>query len=1215
MQFKILPVLGVLFLTVSFANGQGKTQMAKPEIIKPEFKKTEKLLDILNHPKTFKARQVRDENGLIGIKKVPFTHNFFGNYNSGMPDPLYRRDMINGLQSPNSITSSATIGQSFDGIGYQLVSPADPVCTVGSNHVIQMVNALEGALVKIFDKTGAVVVNSFLMSDITGVQGAGDPVILYDAAAKRWILNEFGYSGGVNYINTIIFAVSATDDPLGSWYVYTYVNNFFTDYQKVGIWGDAYYATCNNFTSTPPTTYTGSSAYAFDRTKMLSGDPSASGIRFILTDPGDSRNRYYGMAPVCQEGKGASSQHGLFALYQNDSWSSDPLDKDSLVTFELTPDFTTPANSTFSFLTNLELSPLDEFFASGGNAITQQGSATKLATLAYRLMNRVVYRKFSTYESILLSFTVNADGLGMAGIRWTELRRSGGNWSVYQEGTHTSGTNNAWMGTITQDEIGNIGLVYNVAGATAFPSIRFTGRNPCDPLGLMTLTEQVIINGSASQSGSRYGDYNMVSIDPSTGLDFWCTAMYNATSSASTRLASFNFNNCTPLPLVKFDVANLTVKESDANITLGCLKYKDYTTNVVIDVAPSANATINFTLAGSASANQDYQLLTPSVILKPGVLIQPVNIRVFDDAAIEGTEDISLSYSITTAGNATANTYNQVCTITIIDNDNAPIVSSTGVASWGAPTNTSNTLGMFGGASATDKRIQHMYKAADMVAAGLKAGFITDFSWFIYGIAIFTFNNLNLSIGFTTATTLASGFVVPTGLTSFYSGNFTTPGARGFYNYVLPTPVYWNGTDNIIIEGCFDNTALSGDVSVLGTIAAGYSATTVVNQNVAGAGNSACASAAVSISGFRPDIRLKMRYTINPVATVLNTSKTANLGPNEDVAFYDASGNVMARIKNLTSFDYGCTTVQIDRAGTNSSQFWNTNTANYLMDKSFKVIPTNNTTSGSYEITLYYIQPEVTGWQTATLQSFSNAQIAKVSDGFYVPDITAATPHASSIIVAPATQGAFGTDYTIKSTFTNTGFSGFGLGVPAAPIPVTLVNFAAIDKNGFGLLIWSTENETNNKGFDIEKSYDGISYFKLGFVAGAGNSSLHRNYVFPDPARLTSVQYFRLKQVDVDGRSTYSNIAVLKRTARLPLDVISVTNPFRDNVSIVFTENPQTQVKFELLDAAGQRVFAGSQMINNVNAQLQLPSTIAAGNYLLKISVNDQSFSKKLIKQ
>jgi len=135
-----------------------------------------------------------------------------------------------------------------------------------------------------------------------------------------------------------------------------------------------------------------------------------------------------------------------------------------------------------------------------------------------------------------------------------------------------------------------------------------------------------------------------------------------------------------------------------------------------------------------------------------------------------------------------------------------------------------------------------------------------------------------------------------------------------------------------------------------------------------------------------------------------------------------------------------------DRAGSSSVQFWNNTPANYLTSKSFKVIPANNTTTGSYQVTLYYTGLEVTGWQTATGQSISNSQVIKISNGFYIPDVTPAASHINDVIIATATSALFGTsNRTITSTFNGTGFSGFGVGYPCSPLSGVLIWTGAIN--------------------------------------------------------------------------------------------------------------------------------------------------------------------------
>jgi hypothetical protein len=100
------------------------------------------------------------------------------------------------------------------------------------------------------------------------------------------------------------------------------------------------------------------------------------------------------------------------------------------------------------------------------------------------------------------------------------------------------------------------------------------------------------------------------------------------------------------------------------------------------------------------------------------------------------------------------------------------------------------------------------------------------------------------------------------------------------------------------------------------------------------------------------------------------------------------------------------------------------------LQKTMKVVPTNNTATGHYQITMYYTSTEVGNWQTATGQSFASAQVVKVSNGFFVPDVTPAVPHINDVSMVTGTSGAFGTNNTIMGDFNNTGFSGFGVGVP-----------------------------------------------------------------------------------------------------------------------------------------------------------------------------------------
>jgi hypothetical protein len=104
------------------------------------------------------------------------------------------------------------------------------------------------------------------------------------------------------------------------------------------------------------------------------------------------------------------------------------------------------------------------------------------------------------------------------------------------------------MGSIAMDKLGNIALGYSASSSSVYPSIRFTGRIPTDPLGTME-SESSILAGSGSQNGNlhRWGDYSALTVDPADDCTFWYTNEYEKVSGSfnwSTRIASFKLPGC-----------------------------------------------------------------------------------------------------------------------------------------------------------------------------------------------------------------------------------------------------------------------------------------------------------------------------------------------------------------------------------------------------------------------------------------------------------------------------------------------------------------------------------------------------------------------------------------------------------------------------------------------------------------------------------------------
>jgi hypothetical protein len=244
----------------------------------------------------------------------------------------------------------------------------------------------------------------------------------------------------------------------------------------------------------------------------------------------------------------------------------------------------------------------------------------------------------------------------------------------------------------------------------------------------------------------------------------------------------------------------------------------------------------------------------------------------------------------------------------------------------------------------------------------------------------------------------------------------------------------WDGVSNVLVEICYDNVSVPGGGGDYVTSSETTDALSQWNRATTGSG---CGLSAVYNSGsgyVRPDITFTGFKSNNPAETDLNSSSSQVFGLTAGaVHFYSDNKKTIASIKSLTPFDYGCTQVKIDRAGTAATLFTSTSAGTYrMMDKTFQVIPSANNTTGSYQLTLYFTAAEKAGWEAATGESWNNIKLVKVKS--QISNYTVATPQPdgnSPVEIVTPVFGTFGNDYTLTYTF-NSGFSGFGAGVPLA---------------------------------------------------------------------------------------------------------------------------------------------------------------------------------------
>ena len=684
-------------------------------------------------------------------------------------------------------------------------------------------------------------------------------------------------------------------------------------------------------------------------------------------------------------------------------------------------------------------------------------------------------------------------------------------------------------------------------------------------------------------------------------------------------------------PDISFASGSASTTESTTT-TSGCRSYTDYSINMIIANAPTGDANITVSIQGGATATQgvDYEFTTNGNFASPSNALvftngstssKTINLRIYDDQEVESAQSFTLTYSISGTTNAQAGSSNQTYTFTINDNDSAPTAASSAnytVANYDASSNATSPFQ----SGSRRARNQYLITAAELTTAGLVGNRqITALAFnIITKNSAQAFTGYTISMGHSTANNLSSGFVSPT-FTQVYSANYTVPGT-GWQTITFSTPFTWNGTDNIVLQVCFDNgngsSTTSNDI-LQGTLAPLGTGTVASAWHTAnGGGTAGCALSASTLSDSRPQFRFTQAVPQTPVEIVLNSTKSFYFGPNADVYLYSSTdGELLARIQNLSSHDYGCTSIEIDRAGTGATQFWNTTPANYLMNKTFRVVPTNNNSSGQYTVTLYLTSAEVTGWQTATGQLWANIQFIKIPS--QISNVTPSTPEpdgAGTVQVVTPTLGTLGTAYTISYTFSN-GFSGFGAGIPGAlgTLPIELLSFTGKLQGENSRLNWSTSFEQNSKGFEVEKSLDGVNFRKIGFVAGAGNSNSTKNYSFTDPQRAVEFNYYRLKLVDIDNTFEYSDV-VLVKNAYGKQDVYLAGNPVTNSINIQFAKTPNSKVAVSIYDMKGRNVYNATYN-NYMQTSLQINvagKLLAHGVYSVKVETGGKIYNLKAIK-
>ncbi len=779
-------------------------------------------------------------------------------------------------------------------------------------------------------------------------------------------------------------------------------------------------------------------------------------------------------------------------------------------------------------------------------------------------------------------------------------------------GVHTnSGVLNHWFYILVQGEAGTngIGNAYNVTGI---------GWTKAEKIAYVT---ELNLASNANYPACRTAAINAV-----IALYGRCSAEHIAVTNAWYAVGvGAVFGACSSTSTVQFAIATDKAYEAagkgDCTYPSGATKI--HTINAVITLSNvsslSQNTDATITLGGTAAQGMDYTISPAVVTWAPNTSgSKNITITIVDDNNSEPDETIILGYNLDNhGGTATTGSFNQTETITIGDDDTtvSTYMYDRILGDFDTYSSTSSNVSPFRGTTSR-KRIQYFYSANEMQLAGLKAGNISHLFLYIVGTSTTTiFTNLNIQLGTTAATNLNSSFAAFTTSSTVYSGDYTTPTFEAFFDFPLAIPLYWDGNSNIVLQLCYDGSSSSAATHSYMSASSPTGSTNIATRYLtATTGGTLCGTTAgASTATTRIDIALGM---YSPIQTSINLSRTAYLGPNADVPFYSASdGKLMARIVNNTAFDYGCTQVQVDRAGTGGSTFWVSGAANLITNKTFRVLPTTDNLSGSYNITLYYTKAEHDGWEAATGKDWE--AVAKIikSKGHDISEITPSTPLLFPTVDIPASATRTGllNDYQITASF-GTGFSGFTVGDPgpsAGPTPIKLLSFTAIKDKRTSVLNWITTYEFNNDRFEIESSTDGISYHTIGSVAGKGNSNSEQKYNFIDKLPANGINYYRLKQVDRSGSFTYSNVVNLDFDFA---QFIRINPNPANNVITIVLGKPAAGTVFRIYSFDGKLVHTENEKIIARSYQLNI-GHLTQGTYLIEATINGQKLTQRFVKQ
>ena len=481
-------------------------------------------------------------------------------------------------------------------------NPSDNSLAVGPDHIVQTVNSRMAIFTKKgrrFQETGRVLYGPVNTNNVFRHFGGtcearnnGDAVVRYDQIANRWLIvmpifsraderpdqppvwtaRAQAYESPVGRANqpgaaealyqppkpdappvppapntpppprkgpySICYAVSTSDDPMGSYYRYEFLRPLFPDYPRPAIWRDGYYVP-----SSTGDEVIEKHTCVVEREAMIKGRTAReqcfviNDVNFLNNADVDGPDLPPRGAPNVMMAAGGTQLRKVF-------------EDSTILTWKIFTNWDDASKSRLEGPERIAVAPY-HYLCDGQltSCVPQPGVERRLDAQGDKIMARLVYRRIGDQQSIVGVHSVNT-AAGGGGVRWYEFRVDGSNTiKLHQQGTYAPNAPNApyapsfrWMASPAIDKRGNIGIGYSYGDASNFAGQRFAARRAGDPPGQLTLRESILVQGEAAQTTTlRWEDYSQTAIDPADDCTIWYVGDYlkKDATSYSTRIGAF----------------------------------------------------------------------------------------------------------------------------------------------------------------------------------------------------------------------------------------------------------------------------------------------------------------------------------------------------------------------------------------------------------------------------------------------------------------------------------------------------------------------------------------------------------------------------------------------------------------------------------------------------------------------------------------------------